>query len=301
MEIAFNIPFEPYLKKIIEVAKCNPLEINYQLEIIKPFLEKVLPKYQVPDTSNNSEPKDIGKSKHNRYYYTLKNGTAPDLLIAKNYRYANKNDKPDIFATVEVKHQSSAEMFNRELVHEKSNKEYAIHLVNEIATYMCVNDKAIATNCRRWQFFNKANSKVFDVTFIKEYLSIVYLLWPINSKKFKESSDYYINELWRVIEENEQLSNKCLVNSIKEKTVQWYDACVSALEKCVREMVYSCLCKTIDVLPNFGVITETQYIETVETDDFVKDLIGLCTQEIINTPAEWYNLIEYIPQFIENP
>lgn len=77
MEIVSNIPFEPYLRKIIEVAKCNPMEINYQLEIIKLLLEVILSEYQIPDTSNNSEPKDRGgESKHNRYYYTLKNGTA---------------------------------------------------------------------------------------------------------------------------------------------------------------------------------------------------------------------------------
>lgn len=270
MEIVSNIPFEPYLRKIIEVAKCNPLEINYQLEIIKPLLEVILSEYQIPDTSNNSEPKDRGReSKHNRYYYTLKNGTATDLLIAKNYKYDNRNDKPDIFAAVEVKHQSSAEMFNREF------NEYAIHLVNELATYMCVNNKAIATNCRRWQFFDRTNSEEFDEEFLKAYLSIVDLLWPISSKKFKDNTDYYIDKLWSEIKENEQLANKCHKIGIKEKSEHWYGKCVSELEKCVRDMVNSCLCKTIDVLPNSGVITETQYSETVELDDFVKDLIGL--------------------------
>lgn len=34
-ELSFN--FEKYLKKLIEVSLCSPLEINYQLEIIKLF------------------------------------------------------------------------------------------------------------------------------------------------------------------------------------------------------------------------------------------------------------------------
>lgn len=196
MEIVSNISFEPYLRKIIEVTKCNPLEINYQLEIIKPLLERLLPEYQVPDTSNNSEPTGANP-KHNRYYYTLKNRTAPDLLIAKNYTYVNRNSVPNIYAAIEIKRQSSDEMFNRELVHEEPSKEYSIHLVNELATYMCVNDKAIATNCRRWQFFNKSISKIFDVSFLKEYLSVAALLIPITRKEFKTNSSYYIDELWK--------------------------------------------------------------------------------------------------------
>lgn len=296
MEIVSNIPFEPYLRKIIEVAKCNPLEINYQLEIIKPLLEVILSEYQIPDTSNNSEPKDRGReSKHNRYYYTLKNGTAPDLLIAKNYKYDNRNDKPDIFAAVEVKHQSSAEMFNREF------NEYAIHLVNELATYMCVNNKAIATNCRRWQFFDRTNSEEFDEEFLKAYLSIVDLLWPISSKKFKDNTDYFILELQKKIEGYKQLAEKCNGISVVKKDEQWYATCVAALEEHTREIVKSCLCNTIDVLPNSRIVTEEQYTESIELDDYVKDLIGLNTQTVIKTPKEWYELIEYIPKFVSNP
>lgn len=217
------------------------------------------------------------------------------MLIAKNYKYDNRNDKPDIFAVVEVKHQSSAEMFNREF------DGYSIHLVNELATYMCVNNKAIATNCRRWQFFDRTKSEKFDEEFLKAYLSIVDLLWPIDSKRFKDNTDYFILELQKKIEGYNQLAEKCNRIRVVKKDEQWYAACVDLLKKHTREIVKSCLCKTIDVLPNSRIVTEEQYTESIELDDYVKDLIGLNTQTVIKTPKEWYELIEYIPQFVSNP
>ncbi|MBP5281250.1 MAG: class I SAM-dependent methyltransferase, partial [Lachnospiraceae bacterium] len=99
--IARKFTFEHYLVKVIEISYCNHMEINYQLAIVKPLLEEVFPEYQIPDTSNNSE----GKKSHCRYYYTLENQSAPDLLIAKNYVYENLRKKPQVFAAVEVKQQ----------------------------------------------------------------------------------------------------------------------------------------------------------------------------------------------------
>ena len=91
------------------------------------------------------------------------------------------------------------------------------------------------------------------------------------------------------------------VISVVKKDEQWYATCVDALEEHTRKIVESCLCNTIDVLPNSGIVTEEQYTESIELDDYVKDLIGLNTQTVIKTPKEWYELIEYIPQFVSNP
>lgn len=136
--------------------------MNYIEDILfAKFLEKVFPDYEIPYTSNNSEPK--GNSTHNRYYYTLENRTAPDLLVAKNYIYENLNTKPVIYAALEVKQQASTEMFNKEI------KKYSIHLIQKLATYLCVNNKVILTNCRRWQFFDRTNNVFLVKNILKTF------------------------------------------------------------------------------------------------------------------------------------
>ena len=174
-------------------------------------------------------------------------------------------------------------------------------MVNELATYMCVNNKAIATNCRRWQFFDKSTSASFEKDFLISYLSIVDMLCSTISKPFTKSSNWYIDNLWTAVNGEEVLLNKCGSIAHLEKNEVWYTKCVTLLENEVRNMVNSCLVNTIDVLPNKGVIREENYEETIELDDYVKDLLGITMQTVIETPKEWYDLMWYLPEFIQNP
>ena len=162
-----------YVEKVIEVSQLNPREINYQLEIIKPLLEWVLPGYQIPDTSGNSEPRKGTARRHDRSGYALKAGAAPDLLITKDFEYRNVPAKKaaKIYAAVEVKEQASREMLGRELTENGSAHSYVLHLIWELATYLCVTRRVILTNCRRWQFFDREKNPDMDVLRLKQYLS----------------------------------------------------------------------------------------------------------------------------------
>ena len=172
--IANDIPsFEEYLNRVIEISEVSPNELCYQFEVVKPLLERALPDYQIVDTSDNSDTQ-----LHTREYYTLPNKqyTSPDLVIARNYKYENLEDKPDIYAVVEVKEQSAKEMFNKEIA------QYYKHLIYEIALYLYVVKKVIATNCRRWQFFETGDDqKTADFTWFTEFF--------LECKQYMEKTD----------------------------------------------------------------------------------------------------------------
>lgn len=245
-----NPSFEDYLKKVIRISEDNPREINYQLEIVKPLLEKLLSGHQIPDTSQNSND----TARHTREHYTLPGHTAPDLLIAKEYQYDNNSDeapKTEIIAAIEIKTPYSDEMTGDDL------NNYKIHLLYELALYIYKDSQVIATNCRRWQFFRKANNESFDE-------SVPPILERYNKNKNKKPDNSDFQEL---------------IKQLKP-----------------------CHVKTIDVLPNKGVIKAEDYCTAEEPDEFTKNLICLQAQRFIKPPKAWYELIEYIPKFINtNP
>ncbi|MDU1604710.1 MAG: hypothetical protein E6845_17270 [Clostridium sp.] len=140
-----NFRFADYFDKVKEITEMVPREVNYQLELIKPFLESVLIKQiQVVDTSNNGRDTKT----HTREAYATTHGAAPDLILANGYKYANKQSKsPIVYAAVEIKTPSSDENIYGEI------KDYNNRVVEEMATYLCKCKNVILTNCNRWQFF----------------------------------------------------------------------------------------------------------------------------------------------------
>ncbi len=298
--IANNYPsFEWYLNKIIKISEESPKEINYQLEIIKPLLEEILPQYQVVDTSGNS----ADTTKHTRKAYTLESHAAPDLLIAKNYKYDNKKkEPPEIHAVVEVKEQSSTEMFNRDI------DGYSDHLIYEVGLYLSMSEdrRVIATNCRRWHFFERTEE--YDSGFMNFFLSHKkYLIDYENTKnkeKWKESSnpENLVNE----IENNKRIRELLLFeNSIlsqKSDVYEKYEVYCKALYDTARQNVKSCSKRIIDVLPNIGSVKTEQYNRDVEVEVILEDLLGMKRDRhtIIEAPSEWFELVDYIKAFV-NP
>lgn len=294
-ELSFN--FEKYLKKLIEVSLGSPLEINYQLEIIKPFLEDVfdLQKYQIPDVSANSERKS---KKHDRTSYALHGYSSPDLLITKGFRFENIGKKPTIFATIEVKEQSSQEIFNREIKATPTNKEYSIDLINQIVSYLCLNNKTIVTNCRRWHFFNVKQLNNSEYDYLKEYSQIALTLGEKKKNETVEEQKIRINNLWMLVKSSKHEKIKKLIDESIEKNEAWYESSSITLKNTAREYIAKCETKKIDLLPNRKPIREEQFTEEIEPDKFVSDLIGLEKTKVINTPKEWYDLINYMGTFI---
>ncbi|SHJ83036.1 hypothetical protein SAMN02745163_02642 [Clostridium cavendishii DSM 21758] len=276
--VGMNYTFDIYLNKVITISETCPREINYQLEIIKPFLESVFKDYQIVDTSSNSKPrKSTNKPKHNRFIYTIEDGTAPDLLIAKGYKYENNKEggvKTQIYGLIEVKSQANSEMFNKDF------DSYDIHIINEITTYFCKNEKVILTNCRRWQFFDRNKIKNIDLDLFKKYLILAQNYFYINEDKVNQEN---IDNLFKEIKENSHNTITKLVNPI-EATAECFFKCKETLESYIRNQISTSIVNTIDVLPNKGVVKTDMYEET----------------NIIKAPAEWNEMIRYLKEFVLN-
>ncbi len=271
-----NISFEMYLNKLLEISSCNPFEINYQLELIKPLLESVLCKYQVVDTSRNSERKSKNPV-HDRYSYTLKDAAAPDLIIAENFDYYKKTMELKIHAAIEVKDQASSEMLGRALYSEKKGMRlYKIHIVNEISGYLCVNEKAIATNCRRWQFFDNSKIKKSEKEYLKEYLNLSKHIYLESSGYYRKNKKAVIEEYFNIINSNEALK-KCNFCDSDKKTEKTYFDSIEKFELKTRKIINKCIVNTIDVLDNKGTISLDKYQ---------------------HTPKEWDELIGYLQIFL---
>ena len=104
----------------------------------------------------------------------------PDLLIAKDFFYDNRDKKiynsMQSIASVEVKEPNSGEMLNKHVNNEndENKKEYDDQLYIQILASLVKNKKLILTNIRKWEFFD--NSLIHDKDLdadIKIYVEIL--------------------------------------------------------------------------------------------------------------------------------
>lgn len=297
--------FAGYFDKLKEITEFVPREINYQLELIKPFLESVLAKpIQVIDTSNNS--KDT--QQHTRESYTTKYGTAPDLILTKGYIYSNKKLKPPIvYAAVEIKTPYCKENFYGEI------KEYHNHVIEEIATYLCRCDNIILTNCISWRFFSW--NKKCDKNLIFKFAELLPILntnnsnWYLVDGKKKIPS---VKERVKILKiEHYDKLNSFFDNQEDEmiKQVRNYDdkshidcnyllnGLKSHLDNCIRKIIEQIPCKIIDLLPQRNFANKIQDEEERFYDKYIKNLLALevnYRETCIKEPKEWCELVHYL-------
>lgn len=269
-----NPQFADYFDKLKKITELVPREINYQLELIKPFLESVLVKQiQVIDTSNNGGDTET----HTRESYTTEYGAAPDLILASGYKYANRNIKaPIVYAAVEIKTPFSNENING-----------INHLIEEISTYLCKCENVILTNCRRWQFFSLKDdcdkSMLFYFADLLPILNLKNKDWyrPQNNPSPKDRLNELNNEglyeklnsffenkedkLLKQVRDFKSCKNddemKKLINSLREY-----------LDNHIKEVI-GVPCNTIDIFPQVKLIDKNE-----------------CEEE----PKEWGKLVNYL-------
>ena len=176
-----NLNITWYLEKMIGLLETSPLENQFQDYIIYPVIESVL---------NSSEVNDIelidchnfaqyNTSSHNRCRYSVLVRAVPDLLLAKDFFYYNRdsgeNNAPyealNTIAAVEVKVPNSREM------QIKSGKSlYSNALYKEILPTLFKCGKYILTNVRRWDFFDSSRiDNAHLLNDISEYMNILEL------------------------------------------------------------------------------------------------------------------------------
>lgn len=158
-----------YLEKMIELLCFSPKEDQFQSYLIYPIIEEVINKkkesinIELIDCHNFAQ--DNTKT-HTRYKYSVLSKAIPDLLIARNFFYNNRDEKiynsMQSIASVEVKVPNSVEMLNKYVNSkgDKSKKEYNDQLYIQILASLVKNNKVILTNARKWEFFD--NSLIND-------------------------------------------------------------------------------------------------------------------------------------------
>ena len=301
--------FADYFDKLKEITEFVPREINYQLELIKPLLESVLAKQiQVIDTSNNV--KDT--KSHTRESYATEYGAAPDLILTSNYKYANRNLKsPIVYAAVEIKTPFSKENINGEI------KEYHVHVIEEMATYLCKCENIILTNCKRWQFFswdkecdksllfkfadllpilNIKNNNWYLVDGEKNTPPVEERLKILKEEQYEKLKSFFENEEDVMLNQVRNYNDKSCIDNNKINDL--LNSLRSHLDDCIRKVIVNVPCKTIDLLPQRNFKIETQS-EEVFYDDFIKDLLGLevnYNKTRIKEPKEWVEFVNYLQE-----
>lgn len=152
-----------YMNTLEMIKDSQPDERVYQTRLIQQFLEDTFEKYivkcaeekvvfptdklQIIDTSWTRETEN-----HTKKYYTYptekgKVGTSPDIILAKNYTYYNRDknsSKPVVYACIEVKIPVKTDI--------PGGTEY-IHSCEQIARYLQNVRTAVLTNCYKWYFY----------------------------------------------------------------------------------------------------------------------------------------------------
>lgn len=128
-------------------------EINFQNRVVVPFLEKLFINTEgISIVDVSMQYKNRNSKIHDTFNYSSqeKDAAPPDLLIAHNWNYANKNNKEiNYLAAIEIKSPFLAPICDKKI------EEYEEHTRKEVRFHLEANLKVILTDCIRWQFFER--------------------------------------------------------------------------------------------------------------------------------------------------
>jgi len=126
--------YKDYIEKVDYYNEKDNRELNYQNRIIIPFLENLFQgEKAISIVDVSTQYKNRNSKHHNREPYA--NECTPDLLIAKNWHYYNRENVVGYLAVVEIKIPNSKD-------------------TSQINKYFKSNEgKVIWTNCLTWRFF----------------------------------------------------------------------------------------------------------------------------------------------------
>ncbi|MBR1555286.1 MAG: hypothetical protein IJ644_07845 [Oscillospiraceae bacterium] len=132
--------FKEYQALVEKYIAHDCREVNFQNRVILIFLESLLKdKKSIEIVDVSTQYKNRETKLHTRKEYAGQ--STPDLLIAENWDYNNKNNSNiNYLAVVEIKIPKVSEMTN-------------VHTKSEIECYMNLGRKVILTNCYQWDFY----------------------------------------------------------------------------------------------------------------------------------------------------
>lgn len=154
-----DVTFDEYTSWFEKYKNNNDIrEINFQNEVVKPFLRGVCNDLDVevcdkkgPDTKKHDYLQYCGT------YIDERSGkektVTPDLIIAKNWNWLNKENEVDYRAIVEVKSPYQNPIFH------KNYNDYSDALKKSLERHLSArkNDKVILTDTMKWEFYKKSD------------------------------------------------------------------------------------------------------------------------------------------------
>lgn len=278
-----------YLEKMIALLKISPLENQFQNFIVYPVLEHIINmnencKVDIVDCHNFRQDNTKG---HDRRKYSVLVKAVPDLLIAKDFFYNNREtmvfNALRAIASVEVKEPNNKWMLDKVVSNSGTDKwEYDNQLYLELLPSLIKNKKLILTNIRRWEIFSV--DEVNDKPLEKEILLYVKVLELCG---FDFSTDYETvvmekegKKSWRkeikqqVIKDRLEKLNSIpqisdIVKSVRVSDAkQLFEEIVIELDKKylprIKEYIMKSHVKTWDIIntPGFLCVNRNDYVET---------------------------------------
>lgn len=146
-------------------------EINFQNGVVRKLIERLFPNLDIEDVSIK------GPYTENHDYlqycgtYINSSGreiaTTPDLVIAKNWNWLNKENTVDYRAVVEVKSPYSYDNH----IYNKGYEEYYKFMKIQLRRHLSStnNNKLIFTDAMKWEFYTKDDNGLVPVRTFKLY------------------------------------------------------------------------------------------------------------------------------------
>ena len=167
-----DVTFDEYKKWFNKYRDNNDTrEINFQNGIVRKFIEDMFPTLDVEDVSK----KGPYTKNHDYLQYCgtyindsgNKMATTPDLVIAKDWNWLNKENTVDYRAVVEVKSPYS----RKECIYNKDYEEYKECIKTKLRRHLSStnNNKLIFTDTMKWEFYTKDDNGLVPVRTFKLY------------------------------------------------------------------------------------------------------------------------------------
>lgn len=188
-----RVSFSEYTSWFDKFKNNNDIrEINFQNEVVKKSLDILLDERDIVDcsrkgteTTNHDYSQYCGK-------YIDKTGKekcmTPDLVIAKNWNWLNKENKVDYCAVVEVKSPYLQPIYH------KNYNEYSNELKEELQRHLLAtkNERVILTDALKWEFYKK-DKKLIPIKTFELYKLGSGGSWSWECEEFDALQSFLIN------------------------------------------------------------------------------------------------------------
>lgn len=266
-----------YLKTINNLLKYSPKEETFQNIIVYPILDNILKQnnnsFNVIDTHNFAQN---NTRKHDRSGYSVLTKAVPDLIVAKNFTYENRNkNKIEVKAAIEVKCPTSKEI-------KINDNEYIFvdDLYTQLLPTLIKNGKMILTNFKNWFFFeynedNKYEMEENTKNNIDIYMCLLQIC-GIDCPKYEgEEIKSKVNEINEFLK-NKNLIDKCHPNLEKINKIEFKKFIKEVISKVeekykidIQEFVNCCMEKEII---EFDISNASNQINNEEYENLISKL-----------------------------